>query len=485
MSKGRRRKKTEQKRNRKEGAKKGRPSNSKSRGNGVSELIWCWEELSPIHSWRFEKMGIETEVEKYTDVPRSVVLKYEFQRCGVRMGDSALKAVQDQDDIDMKGEFMFSWDVGKRKSKAQKVPHTYSFKRDDTFFQNRTNDGSPYAIEYIKGKFFVCEGDHMIEEIYFGKKPPFCYEKTSDGVEMSHVVQPEGDMLFCTMNRYCEFWKDGDQCLFCDFVSVTKDQAAKGELGTVHRTAEQIAETLECALREVKPYIYRHIYFSGGSITTHFKGQDEIEYYCNILNKVRKRIKTWYGAVFQVGPPKDKEGWKRYYDTGIPGIQPNMEVWDRRLFRIICPGKEKYVGYDEYIRRLIEGAEVFGEGRVIPNFVTGVEMAKPFGFNEVDAAVESNLEGFKFLMEHGIMPRTSIWLVEGGSALAGQEPPPLEYYIKLGRGYKELRHKYGYGDNLISMCRACNPQDPLHDWDYAEREDKRNRKIAQRTEHSP
>jgi hypothetical protein len=424
-------------------------------------------------------MSIEKVVKRYSDIPRSVVLKYEFQRCGVRMDESALEAVREMDDIYVKGEFMFSYDVQERKAKAHKIPQNYYFRRDDTYFMNRTNETSRYSIKCIDGKFFVCEGDDIIEEIYFGKKPGYCDEKTSDGVRMSQVAQPLGDMLFCTINRYCEYWKDGTQCLFCDFMSVTKDQAKTKELGVVHRTADQIAETLERALWEQKPYVFRHIFLSGGSILTKFKGQSEIDYYCDILDKIRKRIKAWYGACLQVLPPRDMDGWKKYYDTGIPGIQPNMEVWDRQLFKIMCPGKEKYIGYDEYIRRLLEGAKVFGEGRIIPNFVIGVEMAKPWGFTDIDAAVNSTLGGFKFLMENGVMPRTAIWIIEKGSALAGHEPAPLEYYLRLGKGYKELRHKYGYGDNIIVMCRGCNPQDPLHDWDYAEREAKKKEQVEE------
>jgi hypothetical protein len=289
-------------------------------------------------------------------------------------------------------------------------------------------------------------------------------------VPMSQVAQPLGDMLFCTIHRYCEMWKDGDQCLFCDFGSVAKEQAKTRESVSILKSPAQIAETLQCALQEVKPNAYRHIYFSGGSVLSEMKGQNEIDFYCNIMNAIGKRIKCWYGSVLQVGPPEKKDDWKRYYDTGIPAIQPNLEVWDRDLFKVLCPGKEKHIGYDEFIRRLLGGAEVFGWGRVIPNFVCGVEMAKPWGFGDVDSAVNSTLGGFDFLMQNGILPRCAIWLIESGSALSGQEPPPLEYYVKLGRGYKDLRKKYNFGDNLVALCRGCNPQDTLHDWDYAEKQ---------------
>lgn len=72
----------------------------------------------------------------------------------------------------------------------------------------------------------------------------------------------------------------------------------------------------------------------------------EVEWYANLLNTIRKRIRVWYFACLQVEALDDK-GWKRIHDTGIPSIQPNVEVWDKKLFEIIWPGKAKSVGYDE------------------------------------------------------------------------------------------------------------------------------------------
>ena len=84
-----------------------------------------------------------------------------------------------------------------------------------------------------------------------------------------------------------------------------------------------------------------------------------------------------------------REDVQRYKDYGISIYHPNYEVWDERLFSIICPGKERYVGREEWHRRILDAAEVFGPRHVIPNFVAGVEMAKPFGFATVDEAIAS------------------------------------------------------------------------------------------------
>lgn len=63
------------------------------------------------------------------------------------------------------------------------------------------------------------------------------------------------------------------------------------------------------------------------------------------------------------------EDCKKFKEAGIQVYHPNYEVWDKNLFQKICPGKEAYIGRDNWIRRVVDSAEVFGPSYVIPNFV--------------------------------------------------------------------------------------------------------------------
>jgi len=111
------------------------------------------------------------------------------------------------------------------------------------------------------------------------------------------------------------------------------------------------------------------------------------------------------------------------------------------------------VGRDEWLRRILDAAEVFGPENVIPNFVAGVEMAPPAGFDSVDAAVASTSEGLEFFMSRGVSPRFTTWCPEPLSALGKERRgAPLEYYVQLLRAYRDTRAKYrlpspcGYGE---------------------------------------
>ena len=142
------------------------------------------------------------------------------------------------------------------------------------------------------------------------------------------------------------------------------------------------------------------------------------------------------------GTAKTKEVYKKYREAGVTCPNGNLEVWGKKLFEAYCPGKAHLVGWKEWLKRLCDSVEIFGEGYVIPNMVQGVEMAKPFGFDKVEDAVESTSEGFEFLMSHGIVPRQNHWCVEKESYLKDNVSPPLDYFIQINMKWYEIWNKY-------------------------------------------
>jgi hypothetical protein len=143
-----------------------------------------------------------------------------------------------------------------------------------------------------------------------------------------------------------------------------------------------------------------------------------------------------------------------FRDAGVRIYHPNYEVWDARLFSLLCPGKDRYVGRDEWHRRILDAAEIFGPAYVIPNFVAGIEMSKPHGFTQVEDAIRSTGEGLDFFMSHGVCPRFTTWCPEPLTPLGRSTPEgaPLEYHARLLETWRDTHAKYklpvppGYGD---------------------------------------
>ena len=54
---------------------------------------------------------------------------------------------------------------------------------------------------------------------------------------------------------------------------------------------------------------------------------------------------------------------KRLHESGFDIYHPNFEVWDEKLFPRVCPGKERFIGRDGWISRVVESAEIFGPAK--------------------------------------------------------------------------------------------------------------------------
>jgi len=409
-------------------------------------------------------MGIEDFYKQFHDVHPNIVLKSDVLRRGMNISDAALGNFQQRDDLFCKGFHLFSYDFKKTKVYKDKIPWLIRLE-DSCPIMVRTNENSPYLLDLTEGGFVIRENDEIVaRNIWFERKPRWYDMRTKDGIHMGAIAQGVVNLVFVTINKFCEIWKSGDQCLFCDINATLKNQKAGGEDVAARVDPEVIAEVVKTAI--TVDHHYNQLIITGGTILGEYKGQNELEYYITRLNAIKEKLQVWIPTTVQIGA-QDDEGWRRLHETGFGSISPNIEVWDKKLFQWICPGKDKFIGYDEWIKRTIRAVDFWGPGRVNPNFVLGLEMAKPHGFEDVSAAVKSTAGGWDFLMHHGVLPRFNLWTIEGGSAFAGQQAPPLEYYIEAQKAYTELRWKHNFDPPFpathtrYQYCLNC-----LQDFEY-------------------
>jgi len=190
---------------------------------------------------------------------------------------------------------------------------------------------------------------------------------------------------------------------------------------------------------------------TGGSVTTELDGLSEGAFYARYAAAIEARFpRRWISKVVaQALPAADVE---RFKDAGVRIYHPNYEIWDAERFALICPGKARTIGRDEWIRRIEGAAEILGSACVIPNFVAGVEMAAPHGFPTVAEALASTGDGLAYFMRQGIVPRFTTWCAEPLSDLGrDQGPAPLTYHAGLLRVWRDTHARYrlpappGYG----------------------------------------
>ena len=410
--------------------------------------------------------GIASYFEKYPDVPKEVVIKEDILRLGLRFTEAALQAAKGCRE---KVYFQFSWDrapvEGMEKQEHMRVPNDIRFRGgpyDFRPFITRVpiNPQSPYLIDVIDGKVVLCENGGRLADVEYPPRPKY-YDMAFDDGTMYRDIAPVSDgggTVFIQGYPACQFLGGKEECKFCDINATSRQRQKFGFARVGSSNVEYVAEVVAAAAKEAAEVPAEEWGFSrlngfqisGGTILKEVGGLNEIEFYSQYVRAIKEKAGSRWPCLLQTGA-LEEDDYKRLRDAGVDTVHSNPEVWGKDLFKMVCPGKDKYVGWDEWIKRVVKSVDIFGEGGVTPNFVAGVEMAKPFGFKDVDEAVRSTSEGFNYLMSHGVVCRYNSWCVEPLSALGGQEPPPLDYFVKISKAWYESWKKHdlppirGYG----------------------------------------
>jgi hypothetical protein len=393
---------------------------------------------------------LESLVERFASVPPEAVLKEDLLRTGIAFAPSALSDNLDGS-VKPKSYFIFSFDqqplAELGEAAVRRPPEEialsggpYALRR--TIVSVRVNPGSPYRVE---GPRLALEG-HAVADVELPPMPAYYRHTLANGktvMETAPTIQ-WGYLIYLTVLRLCQYFGAKEECGFCDINHNWRQHRKAGRPYTGIKPVEDVLEAL-AIINAHDVELASHAYtLTGGSVTSKVDGLEEADFYGRYAQAIEERFPgRWIGKVVAQALPRADV--QRYKDYGISIYHPNYEVWDARLFSIICPGKQRYVGREEWHRRILDAAEVFGPRRVIPNFVAGIELAKPFGFETVDEAIASTVEGLDFFMSRGVAPRFTTWCPEPTTPLGRDNPEgaPLEYHVRLLEAYREAIERHG------------------------------------------
>jgi hypothetical protein len=393
-------------------------------------------------------------MERFAHIPPEAVLKEDLLRTGIDFDTSALSDNL-EGEIKPKSYFIFSFDqkpltqLGEAalRRPPEEIALTggpYDLRR--TIVSVRVNPDSPYRIALDETGLKLSLDGRVIADVGLPPMPEYYRHELENGktvMETAPTIQ-WGYLIYLTVLRLCQYFGAKEECQFCDINHNWRQHKKEGRPYTGVKPVDDVLEALAIIDRYDADKVSKAYTLTGGSVTSKVDGLAEADFYGRYAQAIEERFPgRWIGKVVAQALPR--EDVQRYKDYGISIYHPNYEVWDERLFSIICPGKERYVGRSEWHRRILDAAEVFGPRHVIPNFVAGVEMAKPFGFQSVDEAIASTVEGLDFFMSHGITPRFTTWCPEPTTPLGRDNPngAPLEYHIRLLEAYRETLESHG------------------------------------------
>ncbi|MBI4503511.1 MAG: hypothetical protein HY700_20415 [Gemmatimonadetes bacterium] len=406
---------------------------------------------------------VETYARKYPGVPREVILKEDLLRLGMSLTDAAMEAARG---CRTQAYYLFSYNISghhdMKEGMSTAAPEDIIF-RDGPYGLKRTwvrvvlNAASPYVIDVVDGKTMLCERGIPVAEAVYPSRPQYYGTTFPDGLRYEQVVPLlYNSYAFITTFRACHYWGDKEECKFCDInYNLREVRRLTGDHVTADaiKDKQKVVDVLDAMTREPDPENRMiTVIMTGGSIVRKLKGgpDNATDFNLPYVEAIRERIGRRIPIVM-ITESQPLENIRRFRDAGVTVHNANLEVFEKRLFQIIAPGKEKYVGYDVWVDRLIKSVDIIGEGRVSPNMVSGIEMAQPWGFQSVDEAVRSAASGFEFLMSKGVIPHLDTWCIEPGTALVGHPPIPLDFLLRADLAWYQTWRKYklppfeGYG----------------------------------------
>ena len=265
-----------------------------------------------------------------------------------------------------------------------------------------------------------------MSDFTFLEKPKFWNYKTSSGIPTKNLAQMYGlNCLNFSIYSGCEFFDNGVACRFCSVKNtVNRDDPVK-----IKKNVEDLSDVCKLATDNDD---FNYIIVTGGS---YLNSDKEFEEHVKVLEAIRYNL-PWNGRIkgnVAMMPPKNLDKLKKIYALEIENPSFNIEVFPKENFKNICPGKDKYVGFDHVVEALLYLKELYGKGKVWSNFVAGI------------VPIEDMKKGFKFMAENGIVPGANLYHAEVGSAIGNSIGVIDEKYVlDLYRFAAEMYHKYGY-----------------------------------------
>ncbi len=397
---------------------------------------------------------VESLIDRFPSIPAEAVLKEDLLRTGIAFESSALSDNLDGE-VKPKSYFIFSFDqqplAELGEAATRRPPEEIALSGGPhglrrTIVSVRVNPGSPYRVAAGDGALRLLLEGSPVADVELPPMPSYYRQTLSNGktvMETAPTIQ-WGYLIYLTVLRLCQYFGAKEECRFCDINHNWRQHKQAGRPYTGVKPVEDVLEALAIIAEHDTEHASHAYTLTGGSVTSRVDGLAEADFYGRYAEAIEDRFPgRWIGKVVAQALPRAEV--ERYRDYGITIYHPNYEVWDARLFSLICPGKERYVGREEWHRRILDAAEVLGPRHVIPNFVAGIELAKPFGFETVGEAIASTAEGLDFFMSRGVTPRFTTWCPEPSTPLGRDNPEgaPLEYHVRLLETYRETMERHG------------------------------------------
>ena len=331
---------------------------------------------------------------------------------------------------------------------------------DDTLIRIMGNGDSAWSVQGSREQGYRLENDRgdKFGNIDFESQLPWLAKSTSDNFPMSQAgVSTHGDMLIINVAPGCEYFlkKHDGQAMRCAFCSYGAPDSRTAHLGQVAGqvdipsiTMKRMQEAMTAAMADTE---IRHIYLVGGSL---IDPAQEAERFLQLARAVKENNPDGVPVCLGSAALPDDKIRQFHAEQLVDAVCFNLEVWSENLFSKVCPGKNRYVGYDAWISALETAVSLWGAGRVYSAMVAGVELEPEHDMGWEEAA-DLAVAGATDLCSRGIIPVYSLHWPMGGKERSDYQSRLRNFFERLAREYQDVRQEMGLQIWDGFMCHRC------------------------------
>lgn len=285
---------------------------------------------------------------------------------------------------------------------------------------------SPIKMQKDGDLLLIEENGAVLSEFSFLPRPNFWNYQTSKGTPTKRLAQMYGlNCINFNIFSGCEFHNVGYGCQFCSVnQTVTRQESV-----VITKTPEELADV--CELVSCHDEI-KYIIITGGS---YLDSDYEFDAHMDVIRAIRHKL-PWDGRIcgnVSLMPPRTQSKLAQLFQEGVDHPSFNLEVWPYAAFEKICPGKNRFVGFDRILDSFRTLVSHYGSGRVWCNFVAGL------------VPLEDLRNGFNAIAEMGVVPGANIFHPEVGSYIGNNNHRPNEdFVIRAYYHAAEVYHRFGY-----------------------------------------
>ena len=279
---------------------------------------------------------------------------------------------------------------------------------------------SPFAI--MDRKLFY-EGEEVCD-IGFTPEAEFSKRNLSDGTPASRIAVMYGlDIFAIFLNKYCIYFREGQECEFCS-IEYTRKQ--KGKDNPINLKLNHVVETLRLAMN-LDRNMFNYVMVTSGAYANPDRGIVEQMKYIDVMRTVDDGKLEYHLVTI---PPVSQELLQKLAKKGPNTVAFDIEVFSPELFRKFCPGKDKQIGYDNWLKIFENSSKLFPKNAVKAGFVCGLE------------PIETLVQGMEFFGKIGIPSSLNIFHPDEGTALSNHPRPSREYLLEAFKEQARINKQY-------------------------------------------